>query len=122
MTGRRKHVQATAVDRAGFPRTCASQCHLSCKNKRKDRLHGHLHACCKAGLLADTSNHLVPGIHCSRGPSAGPSAERDALIPGVERRSRDVVILRLLANAGSDSAGNHAYLRDDHGIDSTIPT
>ncbi len=117
MMGRRKHVQAAAIDSTGFPCTCASKYYLSRKNQRQDRPRDHLHAYGKAGLLVDTFNHLALGVYCSRGPRP----DIDELVPVVERRSRHVVIHHLLADAGYDSTGNPHYLRNDHGIHSTIP-
>ena len=71
----------------------------------------------KLTLIVDTQRHIILSMLAERGPK--PDANR--LVPAIDQRVQGIRIDQLVADAGYDSAGNHSYLRDEHGINSIIP-
>lgn len=66
----------------------------------------------KAGILADTSNHLViTGI-----PALGPRYDIVHFKPALDAAAPVTGIMTLAADAGYDSEANHTYAREKHGI------
>jgi hypothetical protein len=53
--------------------------------------------------------------------SRGPTPDIDQLDAALLERAPSQTLLHMVADAGFDSAYNHALLRDQHGIRSTIP-
>ena len=53
--------------------------------------------------------------------SAGPTPDIDQLAGVLDQLPRSQRVVRLVADAGFDSARNHRLLREEHGIRSTIP-
>lgn len=121
LTRRRRCVRHSAADSTGFDTHHASryfvwrcgrmQAGKEPKKQVKYRRFG------KLMILICCTSHMVIAANASAGPTPD-IAELDALLA---QPHRQVVIERLVADAGFDSAHNHRFLRDEHGIVSTIP-
>ena len=119
--GRRKRVQHAAADSSGFDAHHASRYFIWRRDSRKDdekrpkrvsyRKYG------KLMLIVCCATHAILAAVAS----AGPTPDIDQLDGVVDRLPRSQTVLRLVADAGFDSAYNHWLLRDYHGIRSTIP-
>jgi Transposase DDE domain len=85
------------------------------QNKPKQRVSYRRYG--KLMVLACCASHLILAAVASAGPTPD-VGELGGLMADL---NRDVVIERVVADAGFDSAHNHRLLREEHGILSVIP-
>jgi hypothetical protein len=115
---RKRRVPLAAADSSGFDVTHASRYYVwrakrmglppkSMTYRRYPKLH----------VIIDTRNHLILSLFGTRGPTPD-THQLGRLFGQLGDATR---IGHLLADAGYDSEANHALLREEHGIRSTIP-
>ena len=115
---RKRRVPLAAADSSGFDVTHASRYYVwrakhmgsppKCMTYRRyPKLH----------VIIDTRNHLILSLFGTRGPTPD-THQLGRLLDQLGGATR---IGHLLADAGYDSEANHALLREEHGIRSTIP-
>lgn len=115
---RKTCVPLAAIDSTGLQCTAASAYFV----KRRARV-GETwkqvvyHRYPKLGVVCDASNHFVLALQTGRGPRPDVDEFRDTLKAAQQR----VKLRCILADAGYDSEGNHAYARDEHGVRTIIP-
>lgn len=117
---RSKTVKYAAADSSGFDAHHASryfilrtQAYQKGKEPKKQTTYRHYG---KLMLIVCTATHAILAAVASRGPTPD-VAELDTVLMELAPSQK---LKHLLADAGFDSAHNHALLREDHGI-STIP-
>jgi hypothetical protein len=124
-TTRHRHpmFNIAAIDSTGFERTQRSP-HCSAviarQRRRLEKTRGHTpprRPFTKLGIVVDVADHFVHAMHVGRGPRP----DVDELIDLVGQVQHLDGVHTLLADAGYDSAANHAYLRDQLNITSVIP-
>ena len=119
--GRSTRVKYAAVDSSGFDahhasryfiwRTAVNKKGKEPKKRRSYKKYG------KLMLIVCCATHAILAAVAS----SGPTPDIDQLAGILDRLPRSQRVLHLVADAGFDSGPNHALLREDHGIRSTIP-
>jgi len=119
--GRSTRVKYAAVDSSGFDahhasryfiwRTAVNKKRKEPKKRRSYKKYG------KLMLIVCCATHAILAAVAS----SGPTPDIDQLAGILDRLPRSQRVLHLVADAGFDSGPNHALLREDHGIRSTIP-
>jgi len=119
--GRSTRVKYAAVDSSGFDAHHASRYFIwrtgvnkkgkEPKKRRSYKKYG------KLMLIVCCATHAILAAVAS----SGPTPDIDQLAGILDRLPRSQRVLHLVADAGFDSGPNHALLREDHGIRSTIP-
>jgi transposase len=118
---RRRVIQHAAADSTGFDthhvsryfiwRTHRTKAGKQPKKQVSYRRYG------KLMILACCASHLIVCANAS----AGPTPDIHQLRPLLADAPAQVIVERLVADAGFDSAHNHKLLREEHGIRSVIP-
>ncbi len=115
---RKTRVPLAAIDSTGLQCTSASAYFV----KRRARV-GETwkqvvyHRYPKLGVVCDTSNHFILAFRTGRGPRP----DVDEFCETLKAAQQRVKIQCMLADAGYDSEGNHAYARDEYGVRTIIP-
>lgn len=127
---RRKNVQHAAADSSGFDAHHASRYFIWRRDNQKERTsvssvepekrpkkRVSYRKFGKLMLIVCCATHAILAAVASAGPT--PDIDQlDGVLRGLPPSQR---IVRLVADAGFDSAHNHQLLREEHGIRSTIP-
>ncbi len=115
---RKRRVPLAAADSSGFDATHASRYYVwRAKRMGTPPKHMTYSRFPKLHVIIDTSNHLILSLFGTRGPT--PDVHQlGSLLDQLKGGTR---IDHLLADAGYDSEANHALLREEYGIRSTIP-
>ena len=116
--GRRSTIQIAAVDSTGLECNAASGYFV----KRRAKVGGvwkkmAYHRYPKLAVVCDVRDHFIFAYHAKRGPKPD-VGEFETLI---KQAATTVKIVRVVADAGYDSEGNHTYARETLGARSTIP-
>jgi hypothetical protein len=119
--GRSTRVKYAAVDSSGFDahhasryfiwRTAVNKKGKGPKKRQSYKKYG------KLMLIVCCATHAILAAVAS----AGPTPDIDQLAGILDRLPRSQRVLHMVGDAGFDSGTNHALLREDHGIRSTIP-
>ena len=110
--GRRRRVRQAAFDSTGLDCGHASRYYVRRRNKpvRYTRF-------LKLELSVATDTHAILGVATSRGPH--PDVDRFTVL--LDETRAVARPKRVVADAGYDSAPNHRYARDTHGVKSFMP-
>jgi hypothetical protein len=116
--GRRRRVKSAAIDSTGMECTAASAYFVRRRQNVslpwKKVLYHHYP---KLGLVADTGSHFILAMRAGRGPRP----DVDEFQPLIKDAFRSMRMLRMVADAGYDSEGNHRFARQGCGIRTIIP-
>jgi hypothetical protein len=120
--GRRRRVGRVALDSTGMDCGHASRYFVRRKGKGKGKGKGRAQAVrytryAKLELGVDTGTHLIAGVLTSRGPRP----DVDRFVPLLGEVLLAVRPLRVVADAGYDSEGNHRHARQRCGVLSFMP-
>jgi Transposase DDE domain len=117
-----KRVEHAAVDSSGFDARHASRYFIwrrdnqqKDEKRRKKRVRYRRHG--KLMVIVCCATHAILAAVAS----AGPTPDIDQLDGVMNQLPRSQTLVRMVADAGFDSAHNHHLLREEHGIRSTIP-
>jgi len=115
---RKSRVPLAAIDSTGLQCTSASAYFVK-RRARVDKTWKQVvyHRYPKLGVVCDVSNHFILAFKTGRGPRPDVDEFRESLKAAQQR----VKVRCILADAGYDSEGNHAYARDEHGVRTIIP-
>ena len=112
------HVERAAIDSTGLESRHVSQHFLWRRSKNASASKKATYKRFpKLGIVCDCDTHMILSTMTARGPTPDYRQLRPTLLPAV----RDVTITTLLADAGYDSEANHAFCRDELGIETIIP-
>ena len=116
--GRQRRVKSSAADSTGLECSSASPYFV----RRRNRITGPwktvvYHRYPKLGLVCDTTCHFILALHAGRGPRP----DVDEFAPLIIEAQRWMRLLRISADAGYDSEGNHRFARDTCHIRTIIP-
>jgi len=116
--GRQRRVKSSAADSTGLECSSASPYFV----RRRNRIAGPwktvvYHRYPKLGLVCDTTCHFILALHAGRGPRP----DVDEFAPLIVEARRWMRLLRISADAGYDSEGNHRFARDTCHIRTIIP-
>jgi len=116
--GAKRTIKIAAIDSSGFESRHVSHYFLQRKESRghpERAVFARFHP--KLTLLCDCKTHLILAFLTGKGPSP----DNKKLKPTLRNCSPDLVINKLLADAGFDGEPNHVFARDKLGIKTFVP-
>jgi hypothetical protein len=116
--GRRRRVRRAAIDSTGLECTCASGYFIKRRVRASEPWKTVVyHYFAKLGVVSDLRDHFILAYRTGRGPRP----DVDEFRPLVADALRRVRLSTIIADAGYDSEGNHAFAREQHRMRTVIP-
>ena len=116
--GRKKTVELAAIDSTGLQSHHCSSYYVKRRSRVKNLWQTTTYKRFpKVGIVCDVSNHMILEAQASRGPCPDVADFKKPL----ERATRLVRILDVVADAGYDSESNHRFAREQLSVRTIIP-
>jgi Transposase DDE domain len=116
--GRRRRIRSAAVDSTGLECSSASAYFVRRRKRVSEPWKKVVyHRYPKLGVVSDNDRHFILAMRAGRGPR--PDVDEFATLVGEAQRAMRLV--RMTADAGYDSEGNHRLAREHYKIRTVIP-